>query len=220
MMKLSRTLLKLSLIGLLVFGSCPVGAEERMNVLLLIADDLNTWILENPERYSGKVVAPNLQKLGESGLVFPHGYTASPFCVPSRTSMWSGVSPHKSGIYHNQTNVAASAPLKKAVSLFETFSKAGYSMYGYGKITHGWSGNDVWDDKQGHKRDPRPPGAPVQSVGRGEQDWGPIHLTEEKMNDTGGADKTIAVLEKEHEKPFFLASGTFNPHMAWFVPQK
>jgi arylsulfatase A-like enzyme len=219
-MKMSNKLLKVCLIGLLLIGARPVAAGERMNVLLLIADDLNTWILEKPERYSGKVIAPNLQKLGESGLVFRHAYTASPFCVPSRTSMWSGVSPHKSGVYHNQTNVAASAPLKMAVSLFETFSKAGYSMYGFGKITHGWSGKDVWDEKQGHKRDPRPPGAPVQSVGRGEQDWGPIHITEEEMNDTGGANKTIAILEKEHDKPFFLAYGTFNPHMAWFVPQK
>ncbi|MEM0898305.1 MAG: sulfatase [Verrucomicrobiota bacterium] len=220
-MKTSPRLLTLCLTGLLLLGGRPpVGAEERMNVLLLIADDLNTWVLEKPERYSGKVIAPNLQRLGESGLVFKHAYTASPFCVPSRTAMWSGVSPHKSGVYHNQADVAASAPLKGAVSLFETFANAGYSMYGYGKITHGWRGGDVWDDKEGHKRDPRPPNAPVQSVGKGEQDWGVILLPEEEMNDTGGANKAIAILEKDHEKPFFLTYGTFNPHMAWFVPQK
>ncbi|BCX49242.1 iduronate-2-sulfatase [Haloferula helveola] len=219
-MKISAKLLPICLAGFFLIGARSAGAEERMNVLLLIADDLNTWILEKPERYSGKVIAPNLKKLSESGLVFTHAYTASPFCVPSRTSMFSGVSPHKSGVYHNQSNVAASAPLKTAQSLFETFSGAGYSMYGYGKITHGWRGKDVWDDKQGHKRDPRPPGAPVQSVGKGEQDWGPIHLAEDEMNDTGGANRAIAILKQEHEGPFFLAYGTFNPHMAWFVPQK
>lgn len=219
-MNMSHKLLQICLTGLLLIGVLPVSAGERMNVLLLIADDLNTWILKKPERYSGKVVAPNLKRLGESGMVFTHAYTASPFCVPSRTAMFSGVSPHRSGVYHNQSNVAASAPLKTAQSLFETFSKAGYSMHGYGKITHGWSGKDVWDDKQGHKRDPRPPGAPVQSVGKGEQDWGPIHLAEEEMNDTGGANRAIATLEQEHDKPFFLVYGTFNPHMAWFVPQK
>ena len=111
-MKTSHKLLKLCFI-LLILSARPVAAEERMNVLLLIADDLNTWILEKPERYSGKVVAPNLKKLGESGLVFSNAYSASPFCVPSRTSMFSGVSPHKSGVYHNQSNVAGSAPLKK-----------------------------------------------------------------------------------------------------------
>lgn len=195
-------------------------AEERMNVLVLIADDLNTWILEKPERYAGKVVAPNIEKLGDSGVVFKHAYAASPICVPSRTSMWSGVSPYKSGIYHNQTNIKKSESLKTAVSLFNCFKDAGYDLYGYGKITHGWDGDDAWVEKQGHKRDPAPPGAPIQSVGGGEQDWGVIHLAEKDMNDTLGADKAIAILEKKHEKPFFLAYGTFNPHMPWYVPQK
>ncbi len=219
MKKFLRHLSPVFLLSLLVGGYTSIAAE-RMNVLVLIADDLNTWILEKPERYSGNVIAPNLQALGESGVVFRNAYSASPFCVPSRTSMWSGVSPHKSGVYHNQTNVAASEPLKTATSLFEVFQQGGYSMYGYGKITHGWNGNDVWDDKQGHKRDPRPPGAPIQPVGAGEQDWGPIHLSEEEMNDTVGANRTIAILEQKHEKPFFLVYGSFNPHMAWFVPQK
>jgi hypothetical protein len=40
------------------------------------------------------------------------------------------------------------------------------------------------------------------------------------MNDTGGANKAIAVLKRKHEKPFFLAYGSFNPHMPWYVPQK
>ncbi len=85
-MKMSHKLLKVCLIGLVLIGVEPVWAEKRMNVLLLIADDLNTWILEKPERYSGKVIAPNLKKLGESGLVFTHAYTASPFCVPRTAS--------------------------------------------------------------------------------------------------------------------------------------
>ena len=40
------------------------------------------------------------------------------------------------------------------------------------------------------------------------------------MNDTGGADKAIAVLKRTHGKPFFLAYGSFNPHMPWYVPKK
>ncbi|MBC8324496.1 MAG: sulfatase-like hydrolase/transferase [Verrucomicrobia subdivision 3 bacterium] len=81
--------------AILVFGpllSAPSSqAGERMNLLVLMADDLNTWILEKPERYSGKVIAPNLQAFGDSGVVFRNAYSASPFCVPSRTSLWSGV---------------------------------------------------------------------------------------------------------------------------------
>lgn len=190
-----------------------------MNVLLLIADDLNTWTLEKPERYAGKIVAPNLQKLGESGVVFYNAYCAAPYCVPSRTAVWSGVSPHKSGIYHNQTNVNESEALKSAISLFQIFQDAGYYTAGYGKITHGWDGGG-FNHKVGHKRDPRPPNAPVQPIAGGEQDWGTIHIPESEMNDTQSVDRAIAALQKEHDKPFFITCGTFNPHMAWFVPEK
>jgi arylsulfatase A-like enzyme len=40
------------------------------------------------------------------------------------------------------------------------------------------------------------------------------------MNSTQLADRVIAQLEKEHERPFFLACGFFNPHMPWYVPQR
>lgn len=30
----------------------------------------------------------------------------------------------------------------------------------------------------------------------------------------------IEALQRDHDKPFFLACGTFNPHMPWYVPQK
>jgi arylsulfatase A-like enzyme len=106
------------------------------------------------------------------------------------------------------------------LSLAGLFKRSGYGTFGYGKITHGWDQKEYWDVKVGHKRDPAPPGAPLAGLSGGEQDWGPIHLTEEQMNDTGGADKAIAILEKQHDKPFFLAYGSFNPHMPWYVPKK
>ncbi|MCM8530681.1 MAG: sulfatase [Lentisphaeraceae bacterium] len=207
-----------------LFSLLAIQAEETtktkpMNILLLIADDLNTWTIQESGRYTNKVIAPNLDNFSKSGIVFKNAYCAAPYCVPSRTSMWSGVSPHKSGIYHNQTNINASEPLKSAVSLFETFKNAGYNTLGYGKISHGWKG-DGFNEKIGHKRDPRPPGAPIQSIGRGEQDWGTINIPESEMNDTQSANRAIAALNKEHDKPFFIVCGTFNPHMAWFVPQK
>jgi arylsulfatase A-like enzyme len=208
----------------LFFASAALGtaAEKPINVLMLISDDLNSWLLENPERYTGKVIAPNLKAFGESGVNFKYAYTAAPVCSPSRTAFFSGVAPWKSGIYNNAQTINKSEALNRdaVLSLAGLFKKGGYRTFGYGKITHGWDQNEHWDDKVGHKRDPAPPGAPLAGLSGGEQDWGPIHLAEEKMNDTGGADKTIAILEKQHDKPFFLAYGLFNAHMPWYVPQK
>ncbi len=209
---------------LLVCVSATVGvaAEKPMNVLMLMADDLNSWLLENPERYTGKIIAPKLKGLAESGVNFKYAYCAAPVCSPSRTAFFSGVAPWKSGVYNNAQTINKSEALNQdaVLSLAGLFKKGGYDTFGYGKITHGWDQKDHWDEHVGHKRDPAPPGAPLAGLSGGEQDWGPIHLTEEQMNDTGGADKAIAVLKRKHEKPFFLAYGSFNPHMPWYVPKK
>ncbi len=205
---------------LLFVATVSHAAQQRMNVLFLVADDLNSWPLGDQHRYSGKVIAPNIQKLAASGVNFTRAYAPSPVCSPSRTAFFSGVSPWRSGHYHNALQVNESEPLHKALSLAGAFKQAGYTTIGYGKITHGWDQKQHWDRKVGHKRDPDPPNAPLTSVGRGEQDWGPIHLPESQMNGTQLANMTIAQLRKQHDRPFFLACGFFNPHMPWYVPQK
>ncbi|MEM7811267.1 MAG: sulfatase [Planctomycetota bacterium] len=203
-------------------GAVPSVAEAAgpPNVLLLIADDLNTWLLDDPQRYAGRVVAPNLRALADSGVVFKRAYTASPLCSPSRTALLSGVAPWKSGVTHNGLDVGLSETLQAAKSLPAAFREAGYFTAAFGKVGHGWNGVRAdWDVSRGHKRDPAPPGAPLMSVGKGEQDWGPIHLDESEMNDTGNCTAAIAELQRQSGRPFFIACGTFNPHMPWYVPQ-
>jgi len=200
-------------------GSAP---EKKMNVLFLVSDDLNSWPLGDTNRYAGKVVAPNIGRLADSGVMFARAYAAAPVCSPSRTAFFSGVAPWKSGIYNNAQTISNSKPLNNAevLSLAGLFKKGGYATFKYGKITHGWDQKEYWNDDVGHKRDPAPPGHPLAGFSGGEQDWGPTHLREEQMNDTGGADKAIAVLNKTHDKPFFLAYGAHKPHMPWYVPKK
>lgn len=217
---MNKTIALFMLFVILAFCARADAAERRMNVLFLVADDLNSWLLGDPDRYAGKVVAPNLRKFAESGVNFTRAYTAAPVCSPSRTAFFSGVAPWKSGHYHNTPGAHVSQPLNQALSLAGLFKRAGYTTASYGKITHGWDQREHWDERIGHKRDPAPPGAPLTPVGRGEQDWGPIHLSEEEMNDTQNADAAIAQLHKKHDKPFFIAFGTFNPHMPWYVPKK
>ena len=128
-----------------------------MNVLLLMADDMNTWLLGDEGRYPGKVVAPNLRGLGESGIVFKHAYTASPACCPSRTAFFSGLSPWKTGLYQNGLNAKGCRPLLDRKSMPQLFREAGYFTASFGKITHGWNPKESWDIRLSHKRDPAPP---------------------------------------------------------------
>jgi arylsulfatase A-like enzyme len=207
--------------ALSVLAPSPMLAVEKPpNVLLLIVDDLNTWLLGDPDRYAGKVVAPNIKKLAESGVLFQRAYTASPVCCPSRTAFLSGVRPWQSGLYNNGLDSSGSDALKKATSLPALFKTGGYSTASYGKVAHGWDVRKQWDDHMPHRRDPNPPGAPFLPFTRGEQDWWPTHLAEEAMNDTKYADAAIKQLQKKHDKPLFVACGLFHPHMPWYVPKK
>jgi arylsulfatase A-like enzyme len=180
-LKSNHPMIKIASLLLLFYASPTVRAAEKpMNVLILISDDLNSWLLENPERYTGKVIAPNLKALGESGVNFKYAYCAAPVCSPSRTAFFSGVAPWKSGVYNNAQTIEKSDALNQdaVLSLAGLFKKGGYSTFGYGKITHGWDQKEHWDEKVGHKRDPAPPGAPLAKLAGGEQDWGPIHLAD------------------------------------------
>jgi choline-sulfatase len=200
--------------------SLAAVGSPKPNVLLLIVDDLNSWLLGDTNRYAGKVVAPNIRRLAESGVVFNRAYTAAPVCCPSRTALLSGVRPWQSGLYDNGLDIGPSVALKNATPLPVIFQSAGYYTASFGKVGHGWDMRKVWDDYLPHRRDPNPPDAPFLPFTRGEQDWGPTHLAEEEMNDSKYADAAIEQLAKKHDRPFLVACGVFHPHMPWYVPQK
>lgn len=121
----TRLRLTLALVLLLLFQGAVHSQEsassDRMNVLFLTIDDLNTWLLDDPNRYTGKVVAPNIRRLTDSGVLFKHAYTASPYCSPSRTAFLSGVSPWKSGVYDNGMETDKSPALNQATAFPELF---------------------------------------------------------------------------------------------------
>ena len=200
--------------------------QAPVNVLFLIVDDLNTWLLTDPHRYTGKVIAPNIQRLARQGVLFHNAYTASPLCVPSRTAFLSGVAPWKSGVYQNQAAVMESTALQGVPSLFTTFKNNGYFIASIGKVSHGYKTGAEYDVSMGHKRTPPPPGAPLNGIARSaggkltERDWGPTHLDESMMSEKLLADKAIEVLRQKHAKPFFIACGLFHPHYPWYAPQK
>lgn len=207
----------------IAFSAVP---ENKANVLFLVIDDLNTWLLSDPDRYTGRVIAPNLLRLAESGVNFRNAFTSSPKCSPSRTSFLSGVAPWNSGVYDNGLDVSASPALQGVPSLPKVFQQQGYYVASYGKISHGYDTGVEWNDKINHSRDPVPPVAPYNGWAKRkdgkpkESDWGRIHLPESAMNDTKYADAAIKQLRKDHRRPFFIACGLFHPHMPWYVPQK
>ena len=215
------------LLSFLFFGAQLQAAKaDKMNVLFLVIDDLNTWLLSNPDRYAGKVHTPNLKKLADSGVLFTQAFAASPKCSPSRTAFLSGVSPWKSGHTDNGLLVKGNPVLAESISLPKLFQDLGYYMATSGKISHGYDDGVTWEKVWKHKRDPAPPNAPLNGFATAknkkltEKDWGVTHLKETEMNDTLVADSAIEALQMKHDRSFFIACGLFHPHMPWYVPQK
>jgi arylsulfatase A-like enzyme len=135
-------LLKSALILVLVLATGVIEESgekmsDRPNVLFIICDDLN----DSVEGMGGHPQArtPHIDKLASEGVSFQNAHCAAPLCGPSRASIWTGVYPHKSGIYgyHQSKYTWRDSPvLKNAITVFEHFAAHGYQVLTTGKITH------------------------------------------------------------------------------------
>ncbi|MCB1121234.1 MAG: sulfatase-like hydrolase/transferase, partial [Verrucomicrobiae bacterium] len=178
----------------LVSEAQTTESDNRSNVLFLVVDDLNTWLLNDSNRYTGKVIAPNIRKLANSGVNFTRAYTASPKCSPSRTAVFSGIAPWKSGLWENGQDIDESKVITSVTHLAKFFREHGYYTGKSGKITHGYDQQGNWDEVNRGKnistRTASPLNAPLNGWAKSksgkptETDWGPTHRGEEDMYDT------------------------------------
>jgi N-sulfoglucosamine sulfohydrolase len=77
-----------------VARAAPVAAT-RPNIVLFISDD-HGW--EDSGAYGDKVVrTPNLDRLASEGLRFTRAFAETPLCTPSRSVIYTGMSPVRSG---------------------------------------------------------------------------------------------------------------------------
>ena len=209
-------------------GACAAEAE-RPNVLFIAIDDLNDWVgcLEGHPQ----ALTPNLDRLARTAVLFTEAHCAAPACSPSRTAVFTGRSPHRSGLYDNSQHMRAVMP--DAEILPKVFSRHGYHAAGAGKLLHFFIDPQSWDDyfpdRTGGNPLPRtltPVRRPVSLPRAGawqysETDWAALDATDPQY----GGDYLVAEwisqqLSEERDQPFFLACGIYRPHEPWFVPQK
>ncbi len=215
--------LKLIHLILLLIGCSSALQAAKPNVLFIAIDDLNDWIgaLEgHPQAHT-----PHLDKLAKRGVIFTRAYCAAPSCNPSRAALMTGILPSPSGVYHNSHPWRVALP--KAVTLPQHFTAHGYWSAGSGKIYHGrYPDPASWqtyfpDQKKNKPVDPLPATRPVNGIPQTAHfDWGPVSKPASAMGDYQVADWIIEQLNREHDKPFFLACGIYRPHLPWYVPRK
>lgn len=218
------------LVTCLFLGALQVlTAAEKPNVLFIAVDDLNDWIGCLGGHPQTKT--PNLDRLAASGVLFTNAYCPAPSCNPSRSAIFSGRPPHRSGLYQNMQKLRDVMPEEELMP--RHFSRHGYWSAGSGKMLHYVIDPVSWDDyyPAKEKDDPFPPTfhpakRPVSLPVAGpwqysETDWAALDVSDETFGGDWLVTKWIGEqLQRTHDKPFFLACGIYRPHEPWFVPKK
>ena len=231
-------------IALFCFYSCSEGGkkekskdksilhtEEKLNVLLIIADDLNCDL----GAYGNLVVkTPNIDRLAERGILFENAHNQYPLCGPSRASFMTGMYTNQTKITRNNMNLRNSVP--DVITLGQRFRQQGYQSVRIGKMFHydnpsaiGTSGNDdiySWDQTVNpYGRDkieeykintltPRRYGGTLS--------WLAADGKDDEQTDGIAASEAIKKLDDfaKRDIPFFLAVGFFRPHTPFVAPKK
>lgn len=223
--------------------SARAGEGQKLNVLLLVSDDLCTHL----SAYGDPLVkTPNVDRLAARGVKFAHAYCQYPLCNPSRASFLTGLRPDSTRVYDNAIQFRKNVP--DAQTIGQTFQKAGYFVARVGKLYHygvpAQIGTDGLDDPPSWAERYNPKGRDIDDFNMierialaadGKAEWGKTTaLTQlgatlsrlkadgedEEQTDGKIANETIRLLEAHKDGPFFLACGFFRPHTPYVSPKK
>jgi iduronate 2-sulfatase len=181
-----------------------------LNVLFIVADDLNTGFSAYGHE---QVKTPHLDRLAKMGMRFDRAYCNYPVCNASRTSFLTGRYPRTTEVVGNGVDPRVKLG-KECVFLPEHFRAQGWFTAAIGKVTH----------------TPQHPHAMTLDVVNDPQhdpahgftgDWAALKEKPDEAQPDGITARTITRLMEQHQSgPFFLAAGFHRPHAPRVAPQK
>ena len=230
MSKFLYTILFLLVMLSIISGSKIPEPPKKLNVLFIIADDLNCAI----GAYGDAVVkTPNLDKLAKKGMLFENAHVQYPLCGPSRVSIMTGLYPDQTKSKQLRLYVRQTIP--DVITIGQQFKIENYHSVRVGKIYHyhnprdlGTAGHDdsfTWDRTVNpYGRDKleeyKIKGLKPKWDG-GTLSWLQAEGTDEEQTDGIGATETIAFLDEfaQSGENFFLAFGLYRPHVPFVAPK-
>ena len=202
--------------------SGKANVADKPNILFIAIDDMNDWVGFLGGHPQAKT--PNMDRLAARGINFTNAHCVAPACSPCRLGLLYGVEPFNSGLYpfYDHGKIPDEV-LGKYTSLSKLFRDNGYQAFGAGKIFHGSKNlKGDWDDYHKHSG-PKLNYASENGYQLGESKkmaFCPTTNPLEDHPDYQVASFGVDVLAEKHDKPFFLAIGIVNPHLAFVCPQK
>lgn len=214
---------------LLLIVSCsgiPETVPLQPNILFIAVDDLR------PELgcYGKELISsPNIDYLAAEGTRFDRSYCNIPVCGASRASLMTGLRPARNRFLSYLTRADEEAP--GITTLPGHFRNKGYYTISNGKIFHhdddaveSW--DEIWHPVSNSTswRDY----ALLENIAQDTADRfrGPpferAEVSDTIYKDGKVAEKAIRDLRKlkEMDKPFFLATGFYKPHLPFNAPEK
>jgi arylsulfatase A-like enzyme len=129
---------KAFLVFLAIGFSIVISAQNkskpiRWNVMVIMTDMQNAHYLGCDQQSPENIRTPNLDKLGNDGMIFRKAYDAVPVCAPTRASLLTGTYPMKHGQLANERLLIEDGPQGKTPSLANLFRDNGYNTAMLGK---------------------------------------------------------------------------------------
>jgi uncharacterized sulfatase len=216
---------------LLMLAASGLQAADKLNVLLIISDDLRDTV----GCYGNtQAKTPNLDRLAARGIRFDRAYVQYPVCNPSRTSFLTGMRCQQTGVVDNKTLFRSRLP--DSVTFPQLLKENGWHTVAFGKIFHAGGGRRAerqrwmdlgksWDEAR--LFDPTPAGRVIE--GRNISDgklnwcqWGATAGDDDDQPDGQTARHSAEAIEKltADGKPWMVAAGFHRPHDPFFSPKK
>lgn len=218
--------------------SVSVFAQESdpPNFLLILIDDLNDYVGALGGHPNAST--PHIDRLATQGVLFTNAHCNSPVCNPSRTSLFTGLRPATTGITSNRFGwFREVAGFETVTTLPLAMEKQGYATFGFGKTIHAkkttqpgsrWTNSLEYSEFQHWNSYNYGPILKIRDhlnfkMGDHLTDWGVLPKSEQyplASHDVTIADRTINVLQDQHDSPFLVACGFYRPHTPLYAQKK
>lgn len=208
--------LRLFLLCLVASFCLQIASADRPSVLFLNIDDWNDWnsVLDGHPQ----AITPNLERFATRSTTFTRAICSSPVCFPSRTSIFSGLHPVRTGAKSNWNwGRPWRSYVPHAITLPKFLSARGWKSVGIGKNFH--NGDQAeFDDYTRRGKEPKPIPETFRNVNPSGR-WGVASVPTHEMPDYLSVSRGIEALES-NGAGLFLALGIYRPHVPWVVPQE